>query len=371
MKKWTESIPYSFADPLLDQTFREDAIFFDIETTGFSPATTQLYLIGSARREGNCVIVEQYFAESPEDEEMILSSFLSLLTHFDTIISFNGIGFDIPYLKAKCDTYQLTEQFAEKNYIDLFKIVSSYKFLLKLPNYKQKTLESFLGIHREDTFDGGELINIYKEYVNSPSEYQMFFLKQHNYEDVLGMLELIPVLSYPNLFNGGYSVVSIESNLSHSMNGEVQKELIITLKNDIPVPKRVSYGYNDFYLTCSGDTSRISIRLFEGELKFFFSEYQDYYYLPKEDTAIHKSLAVYVDKNYRKKATASTCYTRQTSLFVPQYERIQTPAYRENYKDKKSYFELSEDFINSDIILRRYTSHILRLMQEKKTTGKN
>ncbi len=362
MKKWTENINYSFTDQLLNHTFTEDAIFFDIETTGFSPAYTQLYLIGCMHRKGDTVILEQFFAESKDDEKLILSSFLDLLKEYSTIITFNGIGFDIPYIKAKCDSYGLLENFSSKDYVDIFKIVSSYKFLLKLPSYKQKSLEVFLGIHREDTFDGGELINVYKEYVKNPTEYQMFFLKQHNYEDVLGMLELIPILSYSNFFMGGYSIVSIEGSTSASMDGNTLKELIISLKNDVPVPKRVSYGYKDFYLTCNGEDTKIAIRLFDGELKFFFDHYEDYYYLPKEDTAVHKSVASYVDKDYRKKATASTCYTRKTSLFVPQYETIMSPAFYEAYKDKRSYFELSEDFTDSDIMLRRYVAHILKLM---------
>ena len=79
MKKWTEHTKYSFTDELLNHTFTENAIFFDIETTGFSPAYTQLYLIGCARRKGDTVIIEQLFAESKEDEKQILSSFLELL----------------------------------------------------------------------------------------------------------------------------------------------------------------------------------------------------------------------------------------------------------------------------------------------------
>lgn len=366
MKKWTEHTKYSFTDELLNHTFTENAIFFDIETTGFSPAYTQLYLIGCARRKGDTVIIEQFFAESKEDEKQILSSFLELLKEYPTIITFNGIGFDIPYLKAKCDAYGLTEDFSSKDYVDIFKIVSSFKFLLKLPNYKQKSLESFLGIHREDTFDGGELVNIYKEYVKNPTEYQMFSLKQHNYEDVLGMLELIPILSYSNFFMGGYSIVSIEGSTSTSMDGDTQKELIFSLKNDVPVPKRVSFGYKDFYLTCHGPDAKIAVRLYDGELKFFFEHYEDYYYLPEEDTAVHKSVASYVDRDYRKKATASTCYTKKTSLFVPQYDAIMSPAFREKYNDKKSYFELSEDFTDSDIMLRRYVTHILKLMMNGK-----
>jgi len=366
MQKWTNTVPLDRNNPLLLQIFTEDALFFDIETTGFSPASTQVYLIGCAKRHDNNVIIEQFFAETPDEEEMILSAFLRLLENYRTLITFNGIGFDIPYLKAKCDAYHLCESFADKDYIDLFKIVSELKFLLKLPNYKQKTIEAFLGINREDTFDGGQLINVYQKYVHRPSEYQMYFLKQHNYEDVLGMLDLLPVMSYANLLKGGYTILSVESNIYKDFDGQSQKELIFSLENDIPVPKRVSYGYHDFYLICNGTDTRLSVKLYDGTLKYFFENYKDYFYLPDEDIAVHKDVAASVDKAYRKKATASTCYTKKTSIFLPQYQAIVEPTFRQERKDKVSYFELSDEFIDSSQMLHKYVDHILKQMAGQK-----
>lgn len=366
MQKWTNTIPLDINNSLIQQVFTEDALFFDIETTGFSPASTSLYLVGCAKRCGDSMVIEQYFAEIPEEESTILSSFIKLLENYQTLITFNGIGFDIPYIKAKCDQYNIYKNFANKDYIDLFKIVSSLKFLLKLPDYKQKTIENFLGIHREDVFDGGQLINVYQEYVRRPSEYQMDFLKQHNYEDVLGMLDLLPILSYSNLLKGRYSLYSVESNVYTDYDGNPQKELIFFLENDVSIPKRVSYGYNEFYLTCNGNESRIVVKLYDGTLKYFFENYKDYYYLPEEDRAIHKDVASSVDKAYRKQATAATCYTKKTSIFLPQYKIVTEPAFSKERKDKVSYFELTDEFIDSNHLLRKYVDHILTLMSKQK-----
>lgn len=367
MKHWIQPLPYHFDNILSDRIFTEDTIFFDIETTGFSPAHTMLYLIGCATRKDDKIVIEQFFADTPEDEPLILASFLSLLEKYGTIITFNGIGFDIPYLKAKCTAFQFEEPFSKKNYIDIFQFISSYKFLLKLPNYKQKSLEAFLGIGREDLYNGGELIQVYKEYQKQPNEELLFLLKQHNFEDVLGMPGLLTVFGYQNFFEGDYSVTSLKSNAFTDAEGRSGKELIVEIKNHIPLPRRVSCRYEDFYLLCSQDTSRLSIRLYDGTLKFFYPDYQNYYYLPNEDTAIHKSVSGFVDKEYRKKATASTCYTKKNSLFVPQFEVLMEPAFCQNYKDKKTYFELCEAFTNSDDLLHRYIQHVLHLM---KTSGK-
>lgn len=49
--------------------------------------------------------------------------------------------------------------------LDIFKELSPIKPLLRLENYKQKSIEAFLGIDREDKYSGGELINVYYEYL--------------------------------------------------------------------------------------------------------------------------------------------------------------------------------------------------------------
>lgn len=366
MQKWTEQIEYNFDNRLMNEVFHEKAIFFDIETTGFSPQSTQLYLIGLAYREGSAVVIEQFFAENRDDEPEVLQSFFAILKHFDTIISFNGIGFDIPYLKGKCQRHKLSDPFDDKKYVDIFKIVSGLKFLLKLPSYRQKSIETFLDIEREDTFDGGELIDVYKEYVGHPTQEGLFFLKQHNYEDVLGMLDLIPMISYARLFEGKYDITDFSCNEYRGSDGSSKKELLFSIKCHYPIPKRVSYGFEDFYLLCNGDTAKLSIRLYDGTLKFFYENPAEYFYLPDEDMAIHKSVAGFVDKTHRIKATKSTCYSKKNSIFVPQFEELSTPVFKEQFKDKRTFFELNEAFVSSEEALQKYVQHVLTLMHKQK-----
>ena len=97
MKTFHEEILYTCQDPLTDQLFDEHSIFFDIETTGFSPATSSLYMIGCASRKDSQICMDQFFAEKPEEEAEILTAFFQLLSQYTTIITFNGVGFDIPY----------------------------------------------------------------------------------------------------------------------------------------------------------------------------------------------------------------------------------------------------------------------------------
>lgn len=353
---------YIRQDKLSDLLFDEHSLFFDIETTGFSPAHSQIYLIGCACRRGTSIYVDQFFASSREEEAEILQLFIEKLKEYSTLISFNGIGFDIPFLKAKCDANHMEENFSEKNYLDIFKSLSGIKPLLKLPNYKQKTIETFLDIQREDPFFGGDLINVYYEYQKKRDPDQLQMLLLHNYEDLMGMTDLLPILSYLEIFHGQYSIVESSIGTYSSLEGNTQKELTITLQNDYPVPKRVSLQKQGFYFTSKNDSTKIRIPVFSGELRYFYPDYRNYYYLPEEDMAVHKSVATFVDRKYRETARASNCYNRKSGDFLPQMEEIMNPVFHVKYKDKMSYFELTEDFCSSDIMLRRYVDHILQFL---------
>lgn len=364
MITWHEELPFNISNPIADQTFSEHAIFFDIETTGFSPARTSLYLIGCATRTGNTLCLDQFFAETKSEESEVILAFFSLLKQYDTIISFNGIGFDIPYLKAKCSTYHIQDTFDNHTFIDLYKEASRIKRLLALPSLKQKSIEAFLGIDRIDAYSGGELIEVYKEYTKNPTKEGLALLRQHNYEDVLDMPKLLPILSYHKLLDGYVHMDSLEANEFKAYDGSIQKELIFTLTPEAPVPKPVSLRFEDCYLTADGATARLCIRLFEGNLRHFFDSPKDYYYLPDEDRAIHKSIATYVDRAHRVQANAKNCYAWKCAIFLPQYEKRITPAFCIEAKDKKSYFELSEDFITSVDMQLEYVRHILQKMSK-------
>ena len=76
----------------------------------------------------------------------------------------------------------------------------------------------------------------------------------------------------------------------------------------------------------------LAVPLYEGELKYFFVDYKNYYYLPAEDCAIHKSVGTYVDRKARRQATARTCYQKRYGHFIPQPVPVFTPLFYREYK---------------------------------------
>lgn len=361
--------PYEQRGSLTDRLFDGHTVFFDIETTGFSAANTSLYMIGCARRDTDTICIDQYFAEDPSEEKEVLSVFLDSLEGCDTLITFNGTGFDIPYLMAKCSRFHLDGNLWSYRNIDIFKVVSKLKFLFQLENYKQKTLEAFLGLPRDDEMNGGELIEVYYTYVREPSDADRHLLHLHNYEDVLRMIDLLPLLSYAEIFEGNYTVLSVQPNDYHAYDGTIGKELLVTMQNPDPVPRPLSCRKDELYLRIDREQTRLRIPVFEGELRYFLPNPKDYYYLPGEDMAIHKSVAAFVDRQFREKACASTCYTRKCSLFLPQYGSEMEPEFRRDYRDKLRYFEMTEDFLASDELLHSYIDHVLAHMSVRSRSG--
>ena len=138
------------------------------------------------------------------------------------------------------------------------------------------------------------------------------------------------------------------------------------LQPEFPFPKHISCRMGSVYFYAKGKKCTLSVRLEEDALKYFFPNYKDYYYLPAEDTAMHKSVASYVDKEHRRQATAATCYTRHEGSFLPQYEELISPFFKHDYKEKISYFELTEKFLSSPELIKSYVNHLLEAIKNKK-----
>ena len=88
----------------------KDLLFFDIETTGFSGETSQLYLIGCTYFDGFGWKLIQWFADTRQAEKELLDAFFEFLKRFKILIHFNGDRFDIPYLLKCCERLGLDYQ---------------------------------------------------------------------------------------------------------------------------------------------------------------------------------------------------------------------------------------------------------------------
>lgn len=328
-------------------------LFFDIETTGFTARSSSLYLIGAVSWRNGRWTATQWFAESPEEEKDVLIAFLDYAKSFSQLIHFNGQRFDIPYLEGKCEIYQIPFTLSALISRDLYRMLRPLRELLNLTSMSQKSLEEFLGLFRRDPYSGGELIAVYQQYVKHPADDILNMLLLHNYEDLLGMLTLLPMLSYRTFFEASYQVSSAE---------RINDALIIRGWLPYPLPKPFSFQGGHFYLSAEQTCFAIQIPGVQKTLKHFFPDYKNYYYLPLEDTAMHKSIASYVDKEFREPAKASNCYNKKEGFYLPQFTALFQPVFKSSYSDTLQYFPYKESTLSDKAALQKYVEHMIEHM---------
>lgn len=353
MKTITQTIDIN----INNQLCIKNNLFFDIETTGFSRTGCFCYLIGVSFTDGRHFTVIQWLAEGASDEPLLIHKFCELAENFSSIIHFNGDNFDIPFLTKRAAIHNIPLNLDNMRSIDLFKHAKGLKSILRLESYNQTTVEHFLGIHRNDTYTGGELIKVYKEYIKNvqlPAKHadSEKLLLLHNFEDICGLIKISSIVSYNNIINKHISYKDIEYTPAYDIADEAKQSdnisstAYITLSFSLPEELPVSVLLKDEYYVLRAEHSTLKLRLpvITGILKYFYPNYKDYYYLPYEDTAMHKSIAAYVDSECRIKATKETCYTKKhgTFIMIPSYSDDMT-VFKKDYNDKNVYLILDPE----------------------------
>lgn len=328
----------------------EEACFFDIETTGFSVEHTTLYLIGCCFITDKKLYTVQWFNDDGQSEQQLLEAFMAFVSRYKYLLHYNGDGFDIPYITKKSSNYSIHNTLPALISIDLYKKIKPFKKILHLDNLKLKSIEQFLGLNRNDIYSGKELIKVYLDYQKSSDTRACDTLFLHNYEDVIGLVECFKMLTYSILLTGDYSLSKLYTKDNH---------LCFELNLSVNIPKRIMYVNKAISLSVYKNQATLSVLIIEATLKYYYDNYHDYYYLPKEDVAIHKSVATYIDKTQRTKATRATCYNKRNGFFITKYCTNDASGFKYDYNDKASYIELNDDFLSDSKQLLDYVKQML------------
>ncbi len=386
--------------------------FFDIETTDLSPVTGYCYLIGSLLKTPEGWLFRQWFAENADEESSVLTAFGDTLQSDQLLIHYNGATFDIPFLAARYRFHKLTSPLPKpKDSLDLFHKLSRCKKLFELENRKQPTMEQLAGFKRTDQYDGGLLIPFYGEYVaryrfDAPRAKELLgYLLLHNHDDILGLATLPALIPYTRLSDIALS--DIQSTVvegSVILSARVPYRFPKSLRKVFPMPAvpeecvRCKSEEKDAtssatvptnatvpadatiaapespegadstvveqyagncpdtcfsMISLTDDLVRITLPLYYAAPYFFFPNYKDYYYLPLEDKAIHKSLATFVDKAHRAPATKQTARQKHPGVFLPQLSELIAPAFRFQPNDELCFFEASaiESSVPEELLL--------------------
>ena len=159
----------------LFKTFRQTAVFLDIETTGLSPWD---HITTIALWDG--VEVKTYVrGENLED-------FPADIEKYGLLVTYNGKTFDLPFIRSRMDIP------LDQAHIDL-------RYVLGALGYKGglKRCEKAFGIDRGDLdgVDGSFAVILWHEYKKTANQKLLETLLAYNVEDVIN-LEILMVRSY-------------------------------------------------------------------------------------------------------------------------------------------------------------------------------
>ena len=356
--------------PVLGNIALEDALLYDIETTGLNPKASQLYLLGILlfHKENSELI--QYFAESVRDEEEILEQFFQLCQTKKVLISFNGEGFDNRFIEAMAKSYGKLPLHLNLKQLDLFKLIRKRKKFYGLESCSLKSCERFLGIYREDRCSGGELISVYREYLQNKDSEKKNLLLLHNREDIQNLPALFSFLAYENIFRGNIKFQTAEflekdemkeKNYNHQIesalqikdlefeerqNSHTSEKLCLQYYLPSPVPVPLTLAPKNYLLEIKDKSLILTVPLYQGELCYFFKDYKDYEFIPSEDRVVHKSLASMYPKEMREKAKASTAYQKMKTSFLPVFQEGEK-VFKKTYQDKQCFIPFKENTFES------------------------
>jgi len=358
----------------------EETLMFDIETTGLSPASSFIYIIGINYYTCGDWHITLLFNDDGRSEPEIIGHFMEILPKYKNLIEFNGDAFDIPFVKKRLEYINrrlgknIPDNLEGITKLDLYKMIRPFKTALGLSNLKQKTIERFVGINRIDQMNGGELINVYFNYLGDRSQKLRTLLLQHNRDDMEGMFYLIEIFALKKLDTGSFSVSSIE------MSGSVNLRIKFNLAPDCFPKLSLASSLRDktksmsessvtaplLIISAEEKKAYLSFPVSFGCFKYYYKDYKNYNYYPELDTAYPKSLAENYKEMICEPAKASNCYTRLEGFFIPKYKFSEGRSFFPDEAPLSSkslpYLELSDDFLGDKALLDSFAQYMVSMI---------
>lgn len=205
--------------------------------------------------------------EQEEDEYEMLKIISDEFRKSSLIYGYNSTSFHLPYLKNKYKAYGLEDPFTCLDHIDL---LQKCKHIGKALNLSLKI-----------------------------SDLRLYFQESDEEPEIRIIFDTLSLLEYEEFFNGNFTVEHVVAE---------SDALLVVLESSINIHHALHINHPAFYLMLDQDAIKVQIRLFDGRLKVYYANYEDYYYLPEEDMIIHKSMASGISKDKKEKATYETCY---------------------------------------------------------------
>ncbi|HVO76514.1 MAG TPA: ribonuclease H-like domain-containing protein [Candidatus Bathyarchaeia archaeon] len=168
----------------------ESVCYLDIETTGLR--MSPLFLVGLMYGSEERLVVDQLFARDYSEEGTVLAYLAELLPRFEILVTFNGITFDVPFIRERMTVHRLSFP-APATHIDILPL-SRLVVGARTPNHRLQTLEMHLCARkRVGDIAGSEIPGAYHEFVRTQDARDMAHIIHHNRLDLVTMLQLVTI----------------------------------------------------------------------------------------------------------------------------------------------------------------------------------
>ena len=174
-------------------------LFLDIETAGLA-ANTYVFLCGLMYFQPDTgeFVVEQAFARDYAEEEGLLLHVREALGRFDTVVTYNGSSFDLPFLRTRMAVHRIPD-IVPMGSVDLLHATRRV-FRPELPNVRLVTVEAHLrGVERVDDIPSRFIPRAYHEYVRTQDARIIRNIVYHNRMDIFTMAVILNHMCEPPL----------------------------------------------------------------------------------------------------------------------------------------------------------------------------
>lgn len=166
-------------------------VFFDLETCGLSNAP--VFLAGTMHWNGSDYVVRQYFARDYGEEAALVDELARFLSGFETVISYNGKSYDVPFLADRASLHHVPFT-RPARHIDLVHHARR-RWNGILPNCRLITLELHICKRRRSgDVPSAEVPGLYHDFVKYGGAHRLIPVFHHNLLDVTTMDEILRAL---------------------------------------------------------------------------------------------------------------------------------------------------------------------------------
>ena len=286
----------------------EHAVILDIVSHGRYWRSSPLVSVSVISQGAGGPQETTWLSEKESDEYDILEALGKYLPGHDTVITFNGQSYDIPFLRKKLSAYGLPDPLAGMKPRDLFREYRPLKTVLGLPSGRLVDYDEYIRMHTEPgtgfSTENEGLPDISSDRTRSSFADSIAAVQPSGEDlstaDAVRTLRILGFDAVLELLHGSFDSVQAEA---------LEDLVMFRIRTLRSIPCRISFHDGPFHLTASGRTAALSSRIEDGRIRFYHSDINNYIYLPHEGYAVYKTMAEFVDKSHRKKATRETCYT--------------------------------------------------------------